>query len=120
MYRVSQPLAVTQFPEDEKKKKQKKKTVTNPDGTITTIKTKKSGKKKIKTTTPASKTKPVADSRPSQSKPKPKALEVGLLEIPPLIYRISIIRYSIPNFTTGSKSMSFSVSKAKINLSEKR
>jgi hypothetical protein len=47
MYRVSQPLAVTQFPEDEKKKKQKKKTVTNPDGTITTIKTKKSGKQKI-------------------------------------------------------------------------
>lgn len=46
-YRISQPLAATQFDDDKKKKK--KKTVKNNDGTVTYIKTKRSGDIKKKT-----------------------------------------------------------------------
>ena len=72
-YRISQPLAATQFDDDKKKKK--KKTVKNPDGTTTYIKTKRSGdiKKKTvkdrkKSTTPRTNTPIEKDTRTREQK----------------------------------------------------
>jgi|5_EtaG_2_1085323.scaffolds.fasta_scaffold00169_17 hypothetical protein len=59
------PLAPT-VGDDKKKKKKKKKTVKNPDGTITTYRTRRSGDIVKKTTTPSTK------STTPPSKPEPK------------------------------------------------
>jgi len=86
-YRISQPLAETQFDDDKKKKK---KTVKNNDGTVTYIKTKRSGDIKKKTVkdrkkskgtgfVPSQVTRPIEkDTRTKQQKKEETAIQVAV------------------------------------------